>query len=81
MYATILLVETTTTEATETTTTTIPTTIPTTPTTTTATSKLPVKEPTDILFSTVAHYFEEQGVTKDEVQQRFIYLLHFIVLA
>lgn len=32
--------------------------------------KVPLKEPSDMLFSTVAAYFAEQGVTKEEVRQR-----------
>lgn len=37
-------------------------------------SKVPLKEPSDVLFSTVAHYFAEQGVTKEEVKQRYLLL-------
>lgn len=33
-------------------------------------SNLPVKEPSKLLFDTIAHYFSEQGVTTEEVKQR-----------
>ena len=32
--------------------------------------KLPLKEPNDLLFDSIAHYFLEQGVTSQEVKQR-----------
>lgn len=33
--------------------------------------KLPIKPPSDLLFDSIAHYFSEQGVTSDEVRQRY----------
>ena len=33
-------------------------------------SRLPSKEPNNILFESIAQYFAEQGVTKQEVKQR-----------
>lgn len=32
--------------------------------------KFPLKEPNDLLFDSIAHYFLEQGVTSQEVKQR-----------
>lgn len=36
--------------------------------------KLPSKEPNKLLFDTIAHYFSEQGVTTEEVKQRYTLL-------
>jgi len=36
--------------------------------------KLPSKQPNELLLASIAHYFEEQGVTIEEVKQRFILL-------